>query len=163
MSWVHRLTREYADSARRLQRYRNQLLRSMQDGSPDAEEHPDLRTVDAMIADLQYGLEWMQSGRQPQRGRSADIHDAYSRSILMDMDLLPMQQMERREPAPVSETQKVELVRILLRLSARERQCYLLHAAHGMSEREIGKELKLSRTTVQKNIERARSKVAQAN
>lgn len=156
MTWVKELKREYADSARRLQQYRDRLL----EGDP-AEPHPDLKTVEDMLADLHYGIEWMRIGRQPNRRRGVDIHDAYSRSILMDMDLLPAQTVERQE-LRVSESQKVELVRILMRMSARERQCYLLHTAYGLSFAEIGKELRLSRTAVQKNVERARSKVGQA-
>ncbi len=156
MTWVTQLTKEYNDQARYLQRYRDSLIR------PDEEEpHPDLKVVEEMIADLHYGIEWMRTGRQPNRRRGIDIHDAYSRSILMDMDLLPQETIERQE-LRVTEEQKKELVRILMKLSARERQCFLLHTAFGLSYGEIGKELKLSRTAVQKNVERARSKVGHA-
>lgn len=157
MTWVKQLKTEYADSARRLQQYRDRLIQT----DLDAEMHPDMQIVEDMLADLHYSLEWLQTGRQPNRRRGVDIHDAYSRAILMDMDLMPEQVVERQE-LRVTEAQKVELVRILMRMSARERQCFLLHTAYGLSERDIAEELKLTRRTVRTNIQRAKSKVGQA-
>nr|WP_281067870.1 sigma factor-like helix-turn-helix DNA-binding protein [Cohnella thailandensis] len=76
------------------------------------------------------------------------------------MDLLPKQQVERQE-LQVTEEQKVRLVRILMKLSARERQCFLLHTAHGMSLADIAEELKLKKRSVQYYVDNAKSKVAQ--
>jgi len=70
-------------------------------------------------------------------------------------------QPEPDEPMQISEKRKRELARILLRLSERERQCFLLHAVEGLSYAEIAKELKLTRTAVQSYVERAKSKVRQ--
>ena len=49
---------------------------------------------------------------------------------------------------------------ILLCLSHRERQCYLLHMAEGWSLQEIADELKISKSTVQKYVERAKNKIS---
>jgi RNA polymerase sigma-70 factor (ECF subfamily) len=149
-TWVEKLRKEYAQSEKKLDAYRKTLQ--------DPEMMDELAIVEDMIADMHYAMEWMRTGREPHKRRGLDIHDAYSRSILMDMELLPASTTARQE-LRATESQKVELVQILMKLSNRERQCFLLHTAHGLSMAEIGKELKISKASVQKNIERARAKI----
>ncbi|TFE30822.1 sigma factor-like helix-turn-helix DNA-binding protein [Cohnella luojiensis] len=154
MTWVKERKREYAAGKRQLEQYRDKLL------TVDPEEvAEELTIVEGMIADMNYSLEWMRTGRQPNTRRGVDIKDAYKRSILMDMDLMPTPEPE--EEITITITQKQAAVRILMKLSPRELECYLLNMSNGLSERAIAKELKLSRTTVQKNIQRAKSKVLQ--
>lgn len=154
MTWVSDLRKEYAESEKKLTVYRDKL----REAGPEMAE--ELIIVEDMITDLHYGMEWMRTGREPHRRRGLDIHDAYSRSILMDMELIPASTTVRQE-LRATEEQKVKLVRILMKLSTRERQCFLLHASHGMSFSEIGAELGITKATVQKNVERARLKVGQ--
>lgn len=154
MTWVKERLREYRQQRRYLVRYRDKL----QTDDPD---QPDISTVSGMIADMNYAIEWMRTGRRPRSRRGVEIRDAYSRAILMDMDLLPVLQPEPDEPLRISEKRKRELVEILMRLSERERQCFLLHAVDGLSYAEIAAELGIKKATVQYYVERAKSKVAQ--
>lgn len=149
-TWVEKLRKEYAQSEKKLAAYRDKLQ--------DPEKMDERMIVEDMLTDMHYAMEWMKTGREPHKRRGLDIHDAYSRSILMDMELLPAATTARQE-LRATEAQKVELVQLLMKLSARERQCFLLHTSHGMSFADIGRELELSKTTVQKNIERARTKL----
>lgn len=149
-TWVEKLRKEYAQSAKKLGAYRKKLQ--------DPEMMDELAIVEDMIADMHYAMEWMRTGREPHKRRGLDIHDAYSRSILMDMELLPASTTVRQE-IRATEAQKVELVQILMKLSTRERQCFLLHTSHGLSMAEIGAELGISKRSVQEYIEKARAKV----
>lgn len=153
MTWVSDLRKEYAESERKLEAYRDKL----REAGPEMAD--ELIIVEDMIADLHYGMEWMRTGREPYRRRGLDIHDAYSRSILMDMELLPASTTVRQE-LRATEEQKVKLVQILMKLSTRERQCFLLHASHGMSLAEIAAELGLKKRTVQDYVDKAKAKVA---
>lgn len=153
-TWVDELRKEYAKSERLLSAYRDKLRSSVE------EIDPELLTVEDMLADMHHAMEWMRTGREPNRRRGLDIHDAYSRAILMDMELLPASTTARQE-LRATEEQKVALVQTLMKLSPRERQCFLLHTSHMMSMSEIATELGLRKATVQKNIERAKSKVSQ--
>jgi RNA polymerase sigma-70 factor (ECF subfamily) len=158
LTWVKDRLREYAKGKRDLEKYRDSLIGDESDDMTD-EVREEVEIVSGMISDMNYAIEWMRSGRRPNSRRGIEIHDAYSRSIMMDMDLLP-----RTEPEPemaVSIERKRELVRILLKLSAREQQCYLLHTAHGMSFADISKEIHLSKASVQRYVDRARAKVGQ--
>lgn len=160
MTWVKERLREYNKGKRTLERYRATLIRDdPKDQTQD--ELAEIDTVSGMISDMSFAIEWMRTGRRPRSRRGVEIRDAYSRAILMDMDLLPVMTAEPKQEMNFTDRQKRDMARILLRLSDRERQCFLLHAVQGLSFAEIGKEMKLSRTAVQSYVERAKSKVQQ--
>lgn len=158
MIWVRERLREYAKGKRTLEKYRASLIKPENEQSED--EQTEIELVSSMISDMNYAMDWMRTGRKPYSRRGIDIHDAYSRAMLMDMDLIPAAKPD--PPVYVSVEQKKELVQILMTLSARELQCYLLHMAQGLSYAEIGRELKLTKRTVQYYVDKARAKVGQA-
>lgn len=151
-TWVSVLRKEYAASEKKLVAYRDKLRGEV------SEIDPELLTVEDMLTDMHHAMEWMRTGREPNRKRGQDIHDAYSRSILMDMELLPASTTVRQE-LRATEAEKVQLVQLLMRLSNRERQCFLLHTSNQMSMAEIGRELRISKATVQTNLDRAKAKL----
>lgn len=159
MTWVKQLKREYAEGKRMLEKYRDSLIRDDPRKQMD-EETKELTVVKEMIADMNYAIEWMQTGRQPHTRRGVDVRDAYKRSILMEMDLLPNTPPEQE--IRITDEQKQAAVKVLMMLSAREMECYLLHASNGLSLGEIAKMLKLSKASVQKHVDRAKTKVAHA-
>lgn len=159
MLWVKERLREYGKGKRTLEKYRAKLIG---DNDPDrltdgVQEEVDV--VSGMIADMNYAMEWMRSGRRPHSRKGIDKHDAYSKAVLMDMELFPIVKPE--EEIAVSIEKKQQLAKILMTLSQRELQCYLLHMAQGMSLAEIGRELKITKRTVQFYIEKAKAKVDQ--
>ncbi|MFC5468427.1 sigma factor-like helix-turn-helix DNA-binding protein [Cohnella suwonensis] len=163
MTWVKKLKREYSEGKRQLVAYRDSLrqLTDRDDESFLSPEHQkELAVVEGMIADMNYAIEWMRTGRQPNRRRGVDIRDAYKRSILMDMDLLPAAPPEQETRITIA--QKQAAVRVLMMLSPRELECYLLHMSNGLSLAEIAKEMKVTKRSVQDYIDRAKTKVAQA-
>jgi RNA polymerase sigma factor (sigma-70 family) len=155
MQWVDRLALEYADKRNQLRVYRDRLDRD------DLQQRDERRIVNGMISDLNYSLEWMQTGRCPGVRRGADGGDAYRFTDLMDMDLLQLIEPEERPIVDLDPERKKQLVRILLKMSIRERQCFLLHTAQGLSYAEIGRQMKLTRASVQSYINRAKIKVQQ--
>ncbi|MFC6454925.1 sigma factor-like helix-turn-helix DNA-binding protein [Paenibacillus vulneris] len=154
--WTEGLIKQYSNSMRELEKYRDTL------DEDDLEQQNEHKVVEEMISDMRFAIEWMRKGRRPYARRGVDIKDAYSRSILMDMDLLPKEEPEPERELSVTLEEKKALVNIMLKLSPRERQCYLLHMAQGLSLTEIAKELKLKKRSVQDYVDRAKSKVAQA-
>ncbi len=156
MTWVKELQRQYVAGRRKLEKYREKLLAE----EPSETVIREMEIVKGMIADMSYAIEWMRSGRQPNSARGADIRDAYKRSVLMDMDLIP--NAPPQQESRITEEQKAEVAKLLLKLSERELQCYLLHISQGLSFSEIGKELKLAKSSVQQFVTRAKAKVAQA-
>lgn len=154
ITWAEKLVTEYGESKLKLEAYRDKL-------DPQKPlEWEELTTVGEMIADMNYALDWLRSGRRPWSRRGVENRDAYRRAALMDMDLFPAIDFEPDE-IEISNERKRQLVEVLLKMSTRERQCYLLHMAQGMSLAAIAKEINLSKRSVQEYIVRAKTKVGQ--
>jgi len=159
VTWVKARKKEYAEGVRNLMKYRDSLTRlDLREQTP--EELQEISIVEGMISDMNYAIEWMRTGRQPHTRRGVDIKDAYKRSILMDMDLIPNKQPEQEQR--ITDVQKQAVVKIMMKLSPRELECYLLHVSNGLSLAEIADELKIKKRSVQDYVDRAKSKVAQA-
>lgn len=158
-TWVEALIEEYGDGKRKLEKYRKTLDQQDPD-KKDTKIQDEAVIVDGMISDMRYAIEWMRRGKRPGNRRGIEATDAYKRAALLDMDLFPSLDVEPEE-SNLTDAQRKKIVRALLLLSARERQCYLLHMAKGLSHAEIGKELKISKNTARTFIDRAKSKIQQ--
>jgi len=78
------------------------------------------------------------------------------------MDIIPdinEQLRGEREELYMSQEQRQSLLRLFRMLSARERQCYIMYEAEGLSMQQIGDKLGISKWTVRTHIDRARNKV----
>ena len=149
-TWIDRLIKEYSIGKRELERYRKKLDRY--------EDEIEYDAVTGMIGDMRFALEWMKRGRRPGNRRGVEKQDVYRRTVLLDPNLFPALDLETEERV-LTDREKRMIIDILWELSYRERQCYLLHMAYGMSYSEIGKELNISRRTVQQYVERAKKKI----
>lgn len=152
IGWVETLTEQYTETNRELKRYRDTLDRT------DEAERDEFTTVGGMISDMDFALQWMKNGRRPGNRRGIERQSVYQRTVLLDPDIFPSLDLEAPEK-PLDDRDKRRLVDILWNLSARERQCYLMHMSYGMSYAEIAREINVSRASVQKFIERARKKI----
>lgn len=151
-NWADKLITEYETGRKQLRQMRGKLNLEL------LEDKQDKKQINSMISDMSFSIEWMKLGRRPGNMRGIDKRSAYQRRALIDMDLFPSLDIEPEEKE-ISEEQKRLLVNILVDLSHRERQCYLLHMAQGYSMREVAEELKISKASVQKFIERAKNKI----
>ncbi|MEK4239083.1 sigma factor-like helix-turn-helix DNA-binding protein [Paenibacillus sp. FSL H7-0714] len=143
-TWIETLICQYTADAHSLERYRDTL--DLKD--PEAAEEAE--TVSGMLADMRYALTWMRRGRRPGSRRGAEITDVYrQREIYIK---LSGQQM--------GEAERLKLVDALLSLSDRERTCFLLHMAQGLTLLEISGKLNLSKRSVQEYVFRAKEKIS---
>lgn len=155
-NWADRLIQEYTVGKSQLNKMRGSLDK---DNPADRE---DRKMISSMIEDMDYAIEWLETGRQPGAFRGIDKRLAYQRKALESMDTIPdiTEQLDinNRQLYMTSE-EKVILADILASFSLRVRQCYILHAAQGMSMGQIAEEIGVSKATVQMYIRRARGKV----
>lgn len=160
LDWTDQLIQEYTDGKR--------LLRSKADGvdRDDPERMEDLKQINSMIDSMTYSLEWMTTGRQPGMYRGVESRSIYQRRSYENIDLIPDIEKELREENDINRKQlymtkeeKAAMADILVSFSLRERQCYILHTAQGMSMAEIAEELGVSKSSVQMYINRAKDKV----
>lgn len=150
-NWVDRLIMEYEDGRRELHKMKRKLSDS-EFGKIDKTQ------INSMISDMTYVLDWLKTGRDPDNRRGIERRSVYQRQVLADMSLFPSLDIvpEKRE---LTEEEKKAIYDVLLILSARERQCFIMHNAYMMSMSEISEELGIKKSTVQKYIERAREKI----
>lgn len=143
MTVMEKLIKEYASGANQL----NKLRRSLEAGNPvDREE---AKIVSDMVSDMRYAIEWMRHGRRPGNRRGADRKDIYRQRELL----------EELRPVQISDVERNKLVRVLLTLTERERTCFLLHMAQGLTYTEIASNLKLSIRSIRSYVDRAKDKV----
>ncbi len=149
--WIYSMIDEYEQGKKQL----NQLLKTLSESELD---QLDKKQINGMIRDMNFSLDWLKSGREPGTLRGIDRRSVYQRNVLMDMDLFPSLDIEYSKKE-ISEIEKQAIVDILVVLSVRERQCFVLYHAYCMSMAEIGKELDIEKTTVQTFLERADKKI----
>lgn len=154
--WADKLIQEYSNGKRQLHKLRNSLDKE------NPTDRQDKKIINSMIDDMEFTIEWLETGKQPGTYRGVDKRLAYQRKALESMDIIPdiTEQLDinNRQLYMTSE-EKIILADILTSFSLRERQCYVLHKAQGMSMGQIADELSLSKATVQMYISRARRKV----
>ncbi|GAE32430.1 sigma-70 family RNA polymerase sigma factor [Halalkalibacter hemicellulosilyticus] len=161
-TWVEKMIEEYSEAEKNLKGYRESLNKEESEpveGWTELEEEFDEKSVvGGMVSDLSYSLQWLKRGRRPGNRRGADRRSVYQRTALLDMDLFPSLQLDEGERS-LGDHDKRALVDILWELSNRERQCYILHMCYGMSYAEVSRELGITRSSVQKFVERAKNKI----
>ncbi|MCJ8008915.1 sigma factor-like helix-turn-helix DNA-binding protein [Lederbergia wuyishanensis] len=155
-NWADELIQEYSNGKRQLHKLHNSLDKE------NPTDRQDRKVINSMIDDMEFTIEWLETGKQPGTYRGVDKRLAYQRKALESMDIIPdiTEQLDinNRQLYMTSE-EKIILADIFTSFSLRERQCYVLHAAQGMSMGQIADDLGLSKATVQMYITRARRKV----
>ncbi|MCM3739221.1 sigma-70 family RNA polymerase sigma factor [Oceanobacillus luteolus] len=155
-SWADRLLAEYEEGRKDLGRMKSNLS---DDYLPDQQ---DKTQINSMIDSMTYSIDWMKTGRQPDSFRGVDKRDKYRVKFYDDMDIIPditKELRKEREPLYMTQEQRVALMRVIHSFSDRERQCYIMYEAEGLSMQQIADRLGISKGTVQMYIKRAREKV----
>lgn len=150
-NWADRLIQEYTEGKIELNALKERSIDAL-----------DIKQINSMIDSMSYSIDWMTTGRQPGTYRGVDKRGIYQRQFIQTIECIPdiMEQLEV-EPKQLYMTreEKIILADILASLSLRERECYILHIAQGISMGRIADIVGLKKRTVQQYIERARNKV----
>ncbi|MCG5104435.1 sigma-70 family RNA polymerase sigma factor [Oceanobacillus alkalisoli] len=155
-NWADRLLAEYDEGWKGLNKTKDNLR---DDFLPDQQ---DKTHINSMIDSMTYSIDWMRTGRQPDMYRGVDKKDKYRAKFYDDMDILPdinEELRKEREPLYMSQEQRMALIQLFRNFSDRERQCYVMHTAEGLSMQQIADKLGLSKWTVRTYINRAKEKV----
>lgn len=151
MNWADTLIVQYEEGRKDLQRMSAKLTESDLDKL-------DKSHINSMISSMTFSIDWMKRGRRPGSMRGIDKSKAYQKAALVDVELMPSLDIEPKQ-RELSEQEKEIMRELLIELSVRERQCYLLHFAQGYSMQMIANELGISKASVQKFIDRAKKKI----
>lgn len=156
MLFIDQLIEEYRENKKILQQLTNTY------DSTDPQDKEDKSKVNSMIDSMAFAIEWMETGRQPGLFRGIDKRGIYQQMELEETYMIPdiIEQIDINDKEiNLTYDQKQTLLQIFSDLSIRERQCYLMHVAEGLSMSRIANEVGISKRTVQQYIERAKQKV----
>ncbi|MGG0794664.1 sigma factor-like helix-turn-helix DNA-binding protein [Brevibacillus laterosporus] len=157
MNTTQELLKEYKETRKKLKKaYAD--LRATETVLDDSER----RYLSEMISDVEYVIEWLETGRRPESKRGIERRAAYQREKLVDP--IRMQAFVFRgtagSPCNLTEWEKEQLEDALCCLSPREKECYILTHGEGFSFEETARFLCISRSSVQTLVTRAQNKIA---
>ncbi|WP_034757877.1 sigma factor-like helix-turn-helix DNA-binding protein [Rossellomorea vietnamensis] len=129
----------------------------------------DKSLLDGMIRDLQFAIEWMETGRQPGNKRGVERLAAYQRE--RPFDPLLMQRFFRSQEetyawdkseneSVISSAEQEMIDDALSVLTTKEKEVYLMSRGHCLSYSQIANYLCISSSSVQTMIERAEKKIS---
>lgn len=142
----------YRETRRKLQQ-----MRQRTDDAADKER------IGGMLGDVEYALEWLETGRNPKSLRG--VERRYERPWApewLDRYASPSGWSIERDSRDLTEEERFRIEEAMRDLSPRERQCFMMHKVDGMSFGEIGKELHIDKRTAADYVDRAKVKIENA-
>lgn len=149
------LLNQYKNARRGL----NDMLDLLEDTEKDID---DKSTINSMIRDVTFIIDWIESGSNPEELRGTNIKNAYHIKYLPNMEILPDitdQLKQERESLALTKEQKNIIYMLFDVWTDRERDCFILYVSENKSMGEVADELNLSKPSVQTYIKRAKEKV----
>jgi positive control factor len=127
------------------------------------ENKSERQIIGEMISDVEYVIEWLETGRRPGNRRGIERQAAYQRERLMDP--VRMQAFVARStagsPANLTEWQLHQIEDALCVLSERERECYVLAHGECFTHSQIADMLGITKSSVDTHIKRAQQKISE--
>ncbi|NGQ95026.1 sigma-70 family RNA polymerase sigma factor [Brevibacillus sp. SYP-B805] len=155
------LLREYKETRR--------VLKRAYEARREGEKVLDDRTLaerqilSEMIGDVEFVIEWLETGRRPGNRRGVERLAAYQRE--KPMDPIRMQAFVANStagsPANLTEWQRQQIEDALCILSERERECYVLAHGECFTHSQIADMLGITKSSVDTHIKRAQQKISE--
>lgn len=153
------LLKEYKETRRQLKR----AYEARREGEKvlDNQAITERQLLSEMIGDVEYVIEWLETGRRPGNRRGIERRAAYERE--KPMDPVRMQAFVARStagsPCNLTEWERFQLEDALSSLTERERECYVLTHGECFSFEETARLLGISKSSVQTHVKRAQEKI----
>ncbi|MDQ0114304.1 sigma-70 family RNA polymerase sigma factor [Paenibacillus harenae] len=143
-------------------RQTHKLLREAIVATGEDGTHPDELILRGAISDVNYAINWMQTGRRPGSKRGIERRSVYQNTVLMDPMIIAnfSNAYNSRSGSTLTPEEADRLRDALEILSPQERECYVMAYGHCYSHAEIAKTLKISKGAVDKYVKRAHEKVS---
>lgn len=110
-----------------------------------------------MIRDLEFVIEWLETGRNPDSRRGIDKREVYTMNPqTIDKIKIEKPEIEERE---LSQEEKEMIEDALCQLTKRERDIFIMIRVEMLSYEHVAELLGIKKTTVQTHLERAEKKI----
>jgi positive control factor len=142
----------FAEGVQRTRRLLKRAYEARREGEKvlDNQTITERQLLSEMIGDVEYVIEWLETGRCPGNRRGIERRAAYQRERLMDT--VRMQAFVARStagsPANLTEWERQQNEDALCVLSDRERECYVLTYGECFSHAEIANLLGITKISV---------------
>lgn len=121
------------------------------------QDEADKKIISSMIRDLEFTIQWLETGRNPDLRRGADKKGAYTMNP-QTLDRIKVQKPDD-EFRDLTEDEKVMIEDALSELTKREREVFMMIRAEGLTYEFTAELLGIKKTTVQNHLERAEKKI----
>lgn len=120
-------------------------------------EGPECKHKAWMISNLDYAIEWLETGRRPGNKRGVERLAAYQRDI--PIDVMDKYAAPTPKVSLITDDDYAKVEFVLCMLSDQERECYELHIGQNYSMEDVAELLNISKSSVQTYLKRASNKV----
>ncbi|MGQ7277755.1 sigma factor-like helix-turn-helix DNA-binding protein [Brevibacillus thermoruber] len=159
---IQRRLKEYDDTDRivRLEEAQKKTGKAKTTSNGD-ENKSERQIIGEMIGDVEYVIEWLETGRRPGNRRGIERRAAYEREKPIDPVRLQAfaYKSTAGSPCNLTEWERFQLQDALSTLSERERECYVLTHGECFSFEETARLLGISKSSVQTHVQRAQAKI----
>ncbi|MFC0271113.1 sigma-70 family RNA polymerase sigma factor [Metabacillus herbersteinensis] len=153
---MRKLIYEYKQSLRLARRMKRNIEKI---DNQTEQDQLDNSLINSMISDLEFSIEWLETGRRPGAMRGADKVDVY----VTDAQMLDKLEVQRVVVAPsedlTSDYQNELIEDALCMLTRRERDVFTLIRAEGLSFENTAELLGVTKSSVQTYLDRAEKKI----
>ncbi|MES5847949.1 MULTISPECIES: sigma-70 family RNA polymerase sigma factor [unclassified Bacillus cereus group] len=143
----------------------NQLLTAKEKATKQEE-----KIINRMISDIEYSLNWMRNGREPEAKRGIERRASYQRDVKVNPLLIQRYlrsketeyewDKEQKENA-ITTWEKIQLDDALSTLSKIEKEIFVMYKVGMFTQEEIAEMRGVTRSTIQQHLRRADKKIAQ--
>jgi positive control factor len=111
-----------------------------------------------MISDLEYAIEWLKSGRNPDARRGIDKNGVYLTGPAV-LDVLPVYELYKTVAREITSFEKEIIDDALCTLTEKEKDVFLMIKVEGITFEYTAELLGVKKSTVQTHFERAEKKI----
>ncbi|AGK52018.1 positive control sigma-like factor [Bacillus sp. 1NLA3E] len=129
---------------------------------PSPQDIDDKKVIASIISDLEYALEWMRSGRNPDARRGIDKRGVYLTDPSV-LDVLPVHPfyVELSHASEITHYENEIIEDALCTLTEREKDVFLMIKVEGITFEYTAEILGVKKSTVQTHFKRAEKKIEQ--
>jgi positive control factor len=120
----------------------------------------DINAIAGMISDLEFALEWMRSGRNPEAKRGVDKTGVYLTDPAI-LDVLPVPNIIKSVAKEITDFNRELIDDALCTLTSREKDIFFMIKVEGLTYENTADLLGVKKSTVQTHLERAEKKIEQ--
>jgi positive control factor len=152
---VRVLIAEYRKSLRLAKQMKRELENKKK---PTLQDKEDINVIDSMISDLEYALDWMRSGRNPDAKKGVDKKGVYLTDPRI-LDTLSAQNIYKTMAKEITDFEREIIEDALCTLTSREKDVFLMVKVEGLTYENTADLLGVKKSTVQTHLERAEKKI----